>query len=261
MTTKHRDFLIFAAVGALVGVSYYLAHNLKFEIGDDFDYWLGVVGGSMMLSMFLYPIRKHMKFARGWGPMTYWFYVHMTTGVLGPLVILVHCKFAGKALNSSVALWCMLLVVLSGFVGRFLYLHSHMDLIKESRELNEFKEREAILFDSVPEIKKELYEFDEFVHTAEINVAGHWFRLLFVLTWHSWVVRYRCTMVLMHEHHEPDLHAEIRELVVQHLTHVMRIALFKSWRSLFQLWHLVHLPFLVMLVITSVVHVISVHAY
>jgi hypothetical protein len=155
----------------------------------------------------------------------------------------------------------MLLVVLSGFVGRFLYLHSHADLAKETRELNEFKAREATLFNSVPTIKKELDEFDEFVHLEEINVAGHWFRLLFVLTWHSWVVRHRCIITLNGKNHEPWLHAEIKELVVQHLTHVMRIALFKSWNSLFKLWHLVHVPFLAMLVITSVVHVFAVHAY
>jgi len=37
-------------------------------------YWLGIVGGSMMLLLLLYPVRKHVSAIRNWGKVRYWFF-------------------------------------------------------------------------------------------------------------------------------------------------------------------------------------------
>ena len=46
-------------------------------------YALGIIGGCLMLLLLLYPLRKHLRLMRNWGPVKYWFRLHMLFGVLG----------------------------------------------------------------------------------------------------------------------------------------------------------------------------------
>ena len=92
-------------------------------------YWLGIVGGSMMLLLLIYSARKRAAWLRWMGGIPLWFEIHMMLGVVGPILILFHCNFKLGATNSNVALICMLLVAGSGVVGRYIYtrLHARMD--------------------------------------------------------------------------------------------------------------------------------------
>ena len=94
-----------------------------------FGYWLGIVGGSLMLLLLLYSARKRVSWLRWMGGLPAWFEFHMVLGVIGPLLILFHSNFHLGATNSNVALICMLLVAGSGVIGRYIYtrLHAHMD--------------------------------------------------------------------------------------------------------------------------------------
>src|SRR3989344_4659459 len=92
-----------------------------YEPGDDFGYYLGVVGGVMMLALLLYSLRKHIRFMRNWGATKHWFRLHMILGIAGPTLILFHSTFRVGSLNATVALGCMLLVAGSGVLGRGLY--------------------------------------------------------------------------------------------------------------------------------------------
>jgi hypothetical protein len=74
-----------------------------------------------MLILFLYPLRKHFKFMKDLGKLKWWFVVHMFLGVGGPLLILLHSTFRIGSLNAAIALYSMLIVAISGVIGRFLY--------------------------------------------------------------------------------------------------------------------------------------------
>jgi hypothetical protein len=79
-------------------------------------YWLGIVGGSLMLALLLYPFRKRLRILHFLGPTKHWFRMHMAFGLVGPLLILYHCNFQLGSINSQVALYCMLLVAGSGII-------------------------------------------------------------------------------------------------------------------------------------------------
>ena len=84
-------------------------------------YWMGIVGASMMLLLLTYSLRNRYRFL-DWSPtLNRWFDAHMFLGLYGPLLILYHCKYHLGAFNSNMALWSMIIVSLSGVVGRFLY--------------------------------------------------------------------------------------------------------------------------------------------
>lgn len=82
-------------------------------------YALGITGGTMMLTTLGFAAAKRFG-RRGEDHATRgWYRVHVVLGLLGPLAILYHARFHWGALNSSFALATMLVVTLSGLVGRF----------------------------------------------------------------------------------------------------------------------------------------------
>jgi len=51
--------------------------NLTPESGA--GYWLGIIGGTLMLVLLLYPLRKKVRFLNIFGKIKYWFKLHMLT--------------------------------------------------------------------------------------------------------------------------------------------------------------------------------------
>ena len=87
---------------------------------EAFGHGLGIVGFLLMLmTETLYSIRKRMRLAR-WGRMAYWLKFHIFTGLVGPYMVLLHTswKFAGLA---GVVMLLTVVVVVSGFIGRYIY--------------------------------------------------------------------------------------------------------------------------------------------
>jgi hypothetical protein len=115
-------------VAALVGCAWAIGRWGGFTAGSTLGYNLGLAGGLMMLLLFSYPLRKHFRFMRGFGPAKHWFALHMALGILGPLFILAHSRFHVGSINAGIALASMSLVAISGIVGRFIYTRIHHGL-------------------------------------------------------------------------------------------------------------------------------------
>ena len=91
-------------------------------------YWLGIVGASLMALLLLYPLRKRAKSFQRLGPVRYWFRTHMVFGVAGPVLIIFHSNYDLGSLNSRIALFCTIIVALSGIIGRYIYAKLHYGL-------------------------------------------------------------------------------------------------------------------------------------
>jgi hypothetical protein len=250
-----------------------------FEAGDDIGYWLGVAGGVMMLLLFSYPLRKHFRFAQGWGRVKWWFLVHMLLGVGGPLLILLHSTFHVGSLNATVALYSMIIVALSGVVGRFLYARVHRGLRGEVVSLKELQAhvspeqedvRSRLAF--APRVEARLRAFEQ----AELKAEQGWityFRQVFWLPIAQIFVYRQCAAELHAPIRKLAAHSKwseadlvrrerhARKLVRRYLTAVVKVAHFTAYEKLFSLWHVAHIPFVYLLVISAIVHVIAVHAY
>lgn len=88
--------------------------------GELFGHGLGIFGFLLMLmTETLYSLRKRSRKAR-WGRTANWLSFHIFTGIVGPYMVLLHTawKFNGLA---GVVTWMMLIVVASGFIGRYIY--------------------------------------------------------------------------------------------------------------------------------------------
>jgi len=273
------DTMVYLVLTALVWLTWKISRLGYFEAGDDTGYWLGVAGGSMMLLLFSYPLRKHFAFARNWGRVKWWFLLHMLLGVGGPLLILLHSTFRIGSLNAGVALYSMIIVALSGVVGRFIYARVHRGLRGEQVGFKELLSRAKLDQDDVrsrlafaPKVEARLKDFEQ----AELKAKAGWLtysRQVFWLPLKLWIVYGQCVKGLHNPIRRLAAHGQwsnkdlirresaSRKLVRRYLTAVVRVAQYTAYERLFSLWHVAHIPFVYLLVISAIVHVIAVHAY
>jgi hypothetical protein len=87
---------------------------------DLFGHGLGIFGFLLMLmTETLYSLRKRMRTVQ-FGRMSVWLKFHIFTGLVGPYMVLLHTswKFNGLA---GVTTLLTVVIVISGFVGRYIY--------------------------------------------------------------------------------------------------------------------------------------------
>jgi len=157
-----------------------------YKSGDDIGYNLGLVGGLLMVSLLLYPVRKRVRVMGKLGNMRYWFRYHMVAGIVGPLLVLFHSTFRLGSMNGSVAFYAMILVATSGLVGRFLYRHihrgmygQHLTMQDAETDLRISTEDIRTVFAEYPEIEQKLKAFREY---AFADVKGALPRLIRFVT-------------------------------------------------------------------------------
>ena len=249
------------------------------DAGHGFGYALGIVGGSLMLLLLLYSVRKRVPWLRRLGPTRHWFRGHMMLGVVGPVLILYHCNFGLGDLNSRVALFCTLLVAASGLVGRYLYAGFHhglygsratlQDLVKEMNRSAATGMGGSAL---VADVRARLAELDQWVLVPADGVIKAARRHIDIAWQTRWLrfrllslVRRRLIMQAMTspavDVHADRLEESVRRYVTEHLRQVRQVARFSAFERLFALWHVIHVPFFLMMVIAAVVHVLAVHLY
>lgn len=277
--SRFGDGALYLILTVLVVGAWQFSELGYFTPESDVGYWIGVAGGVMMLLLFAYPMRKHLSFMRGWGAMKFWFVVHMVFGVTGPLLILLHSTFRIGSLNAGIALASMVIVALSGVVGRFLYLRIHHGLLSEKDTLRELQATAGFQHDAVrsrfhfvPAVEERLLAFEADTLRGAPRWSSH-LRRVFVLPLAQRIVYRRCRAEVERElkriaqargWSRADLRkrrARARALLQAYLSAVVRVAQFSAYERLFSLWHVLHVPFVYILVISAVAHVVAVHAY
>jgi len=249
--------------------------NPEFGIG----YWLGITGGSFMLLLLLYPLRKRIRILHALGPTKHWFRLHMILGLVGPLLILYHCNFTLGSFNSRVAMYCMLLVAGSGVIGRHFYARIHRGLYGRKTSLRELQqdladslEKSHGLSKLMPRLVQRLDKL-----SAELQGSGirgtlgmrrslHW---TLTHTFTRWSLLLTARRELKAAAKQSDTVAKNYRRLRRTAAHYIRdytvltgrVAQFSLYERLFGLWHVFHLPIFVMMVLSALVHVLAVHMY
>jgi hypothetical protein len=276
---RQRTAIFFSLAAVLVYVGWIGREARAITADDGLGYWLGVIGGSLMLALLLYSVRKRIPLLRNLGATRHWFRMHMTLGIVGPIIILYHSNFQVGSINSQVALYCTLLVAASGVVGRYFYAQIHNGLYGSSsslRELVRTVEASKQQSDQRPglnsEVRQQLATLAEEVlrrpeSLGTSALAPVWLGLK--TRWLYWRLRYvayrnieqlagTSEAVLQHR---KRLRRTTRQYLRRRLGEIRRVAQFSFFERLFSLWHIVHVPFFIMMVLSALVHVLAVHMY
>lgn len=280
---KHQpmrgDLALYLMLAALVGVAWHISRSGMLKPNSDASYWIAVAGGSMMLLLFSYPLRKYVGFMRGLGKVKWWFWLHLFLGIAGPWLILVHSSFHIGSLNAGVAIVSMGIVVASGVIGRFIYVRVHRGLHGEQTSLHELRMRAGMVESNarsrlhfLPDVEARLLAFEQRSPLVKPNLLTH-LRQIAVLPIQQRLAYLRCVADARRRLRElateqnwsaDDLwrrERNARRLVDRYLNAVVRVSQYKAYERLFALWHIAHLPFVYLLIISAIVHVIAVHAY
>jgi len=105
---------------------------------------LGMLGVLMFFLIYLYPLRKKWGWLGRQGNSRHWLDFHIVLGTTAPIIIAFHSSFKFGNI-AGMAFWSMLMVTLSGFVGRYLYAQIPRNLNAAELSMKEMQEREAAL--------------------------------------------------------------------------------------------------------------------
>ena len=258
--------ILAAAAFAVVQGTYYTPRS-------DFGFYLGVVGTTMMVVMLMYPLRKRVGFMQSWGNLKHWFRIHMILGIVGPTLVLFHSTFHIRSANAAVALFSMLIVVISGVIGRFVYTKIHYGLYGRRASLGKVQTAFSSQADTTksrlhfaPRVERWVQSFEQQTIRADRSFA--------MAVWHLLAVRMRRAFVdfrcarelrkLLRSESHPEFRGgapDAIHLVSRYLQEVERVAYFSTYERLFSWWHVLHIPFVYLLAASTIFHVISVYMY
>lgn len=264
-------FTLGVMIALLIGWSNRDSNYLSAETGT--GYFLGIIGGSLMILLLLYPISKQVRVLSRILSVPRWFSVHMVFGVIGPVLILFHANFQLGSANSTFALMSMLLVAFSGLIGRYIYTRIHHGLygsrmtLKELMEKTESEHAELL---SIYAMDEELNAYlrkleDKALHSNSSLMSSLWHAIYMAF---NAPLLHRKVMCLLKKNYEED--SENKKLPEKNaVAHGVRrytlahrqIAAFSVYERLFSLWHILHVPLFIMMIITAVIHIFAVHMY
>jgi len=266
-----------AATVALLAWGYRFPTEHYITPQSGLGYLLGIAGGSAMLILLVYPLRKRFRALRFMGTTKRWFQAHMALGVLGPVLILFHSNFRLGATNSNVALACMLVVSASGLFGRYFYTRIHHGLHGRKASLEELREHAEKLRWVTTNVEF-LPGLVERIDAEERRIVERCGRGLLLArpmraTLAVWGARRRLRRFLREALAAPapaagrvsarhaGLSVAARRYIDDRLSATRRVVEFAAFERLFSLWHALHMPLFLMLLIAGVVHVLAVHLY
>jgi len=234
---------------------------------------LGMIGFFMFLLIYLYPLRKRWAWLGRQGSSRHWLDFHVLLGLAAPIVVTFHSsfKFSGIA---GVAYWIMIVVSLSGVVGRYIYAQIPRSLNFAELSFKEAQEQSAALAAQLQTLgiltQKDIASVVRLPGLQEaerMSLLGALAKmLLFDLVFPFRVWRLRQKMLWSHSRslfaivgfrrsQNLALERAIR-LAREQMLVSKRILFLSKSHKMFQLWHIIHRPFSYSFALLAAIHVV-----
>lgn len=277
--TLHRIYIgLFFFIGisvtillAVNGFSYYntsleerffhASHNALKPSGN-LGHGFGIIGSLMMvLGVSIYMIRKRSRRLFNFGYLKHWLELHIFLCTVGPVLVLYHTafKFGGIV---SVSFWSMVFVVLSGAIGRFIYIQiprtiqgRELDITELMKMRNEMSDRlsSEIIFD-----KSLLDEFSILTSPERYKDFNLLNSIAFFMKDSIRIRKFKRNLIshLKKAGISKFRFKELKRLVEAEIILTRRIGLLRTMQKFFRYWHIAHLPFAIIMFIIMIVHII-----
>jgi hypothetical protein len=223
--------------------------------GTFIGHGLGIVGFLLMLATeTVYTLRKRLRGFQ-YGQTGIWLRVHIFTGIVGPYLVLLHSagKFNGLA---GVLTFVTLLVVLSGFVGRYIYTATprdmdgaEADILELQREISETDARLQAVGGKLGEVARRIVETEQ--------VGAGWFVVL-ARGYLRWRERRRVQAELASlQGEDRDKVEALAGLLEDHYRLLLQAHSIVAMRRMLAWWHLFHVPMGAVLFTLAFIHVFA----
>ena len=225
----------------------------------------GAVALTLFLFMWLYPFRKKARWLAWTGPVGRWLDVHIVMGLSLPALAAVHAGWRFEGLI-GLGMLSMVVVSMSGIVGRYLYTHIPRNRAGLELSLEEAgAERRALLTDlsvatgHAPQELERSLGLDPRPYAA-LGIVRTFARLV-----SDDIARWRTLGRLRREWSaggagRPPLDAvalaRALRLARRELALVHQVRLLDATRQVFAWWHVAHRPFALTALLAVLVHVV-----
>jgi hypothetical protein len=225
-----------------------------------FGHSLGVVGFLMMLmTETLYSLRKRSRTAR-WGRMAAWLQFHIFTGLVGPYLVLLHTSWEFNGL-AGVVLLLTVVIVASGFVGRYIYTAvprtadgAELQARELGTQIQIVEELIQAWLHAQPRAAGALSQRIGALQAAQgsgrMLILGRFFSDL-AYRWDWWREQRRLDQDLRAQA------AQLERLVGQQRSLQRQMASLAAARRMLAAWHAIHIPIGMALFTAALVHVIA----
>lgn len=221
--------------------------------GGTVGHALGVTGSSLMVLMLVYSVRKRFKPLRALGKLRDWLDFHIFCGVVGPLLVILHSSFKVQGLV-ALSFWSMIVVALSGVLGRYLYLQIPRTRAGDQLSLKEVEELHAGLtlrLREEPGFGEEPLQELERIAAGRLRAETPLLPLLLRLPVEGTLLRWRLRSFRRRFRGSGELTRAARQKALLQ----RRLLLWNRLQELFHHWHVLHKPFAIVMYVFMVVHV------
>jgi hypothetical protein len=240
---------------------FFNAQHISLKPSGDWGHGLGIIGSFMMiLGVSVYMIRKRYPKLFNFGYLKHWLELHIFLCSVGPVLVLYHTafKFGGIV---SVSFWSMVLVALSGVIGRFIYVQIPRTIQGQEMGINALNDlRENLLSKITHAINLDSETLKEFqsIASPERYKQLSFFRALAFFPQDFLKIR-RIFNKIKKEIKSAGLPGIVRKDIVKsakvEIILSRRIGMLRIFHKLFRYWHIAHLPFALIMFVIMLIHV------
>ena len=221
---------------------------------------LGVTGTLMILvGVVGYGIRKRVRRLSRKGLLRHWLSFHIFLCSLGPFLIMLHTSFKVGGLV-SISFWCMVLVVLSGIIGRYVYARIPRSLEGKFKTLDQLKEEQSTIVRTLAQQSKSDPEplLDLLSQVQTEPNPGFWkaFGLALQFDVKQHIRRRKISRMLRELQVDRSLQRQLMSLLLKHVQTEHQMVLLLPFARLFRYWHAFHLPLTIVMFVIVLVHVL-----
>jgi hypothetical protein len=230
----------------------------QFKPGGSVGHPLGIAGSVFLIVLLSYSIRKRFRIFRGLGPLSRWLQFHIFCGTAGPALILLHTSFKMRGIV-AISFWCMVVVFLSGVIGRYLYAQiphalggTELEYEELTREIGDINSQLSGILR--PADFQQIQVLTEF-QGKQLSIYR---ALLFMMTDDlQWLIHRRSISKLLNNYEQlnTETRKNLSQLLLRRRLQVRRISMLKTSHELFRHWHVIHLPLAQTMYLTMAIHI------
>ncbi|MAT57821.1 MAG: hypothetical protein CMF23_07580 [Ignavibacteriae bacterium] len=217
---------------------------------------LGIIGSLLMLlGVGIYMLRKRVKAFYRLGVLKHWLELHIFMCTLGPILVLFHTSFKFGGIV-SISFWSMVAVVLSGVIGRFIYVQIPRTIQGEELSLNQLRELTDKIHDNMIsnfQLTSEVINKIEEKNKVEYKLNFTIFIKEFLK---GFFINYEVKNYLKKLNVSSKTIEEISKSIKQQFIINRKIKYLRTMQKYFRYWHILHLPFAIIMLIIMIIHVI-----
>ena len=241
---------------------FFFPEHQSFRPSGRLGHGFGIIGSIFMISgVLVYMLRKRVKLLMRFGLLKHWLEFHIFLCTLGPILVLFHTafKFGGIV---SVSFWSMVIVFLSGIIGRFIYVRIPHTIEGQEMSMQQIHTlNEKLTVDLMTDYNLDSEIVGNMIEMSQIENKGKssFLDLLFSILPNYLEKRGKIKNIskqLKSNNIDRANRLKIIRIIKEKISISNKIHYLRLMQSLFKYWHIAHLPFALIMLIIMFIHII-----